>query len=243
MKPKAAGAAHSDDHDPQLAALIETLHETGKRLEELTGGEVDSVVAPDGRAFLLQHAQDQLRNAGAAKQAGIIDALPASIALLDPRGTIFAVNEAWRRFAVANQALLPGHGVGINYLTVCDHARGAGSSEASRVAGGMRKVLSAAEPGFSMEYSCHSPTEQRWFLMTISPLAGTPPSGAVVMHVNITARKLAEAQLQRFVLAMDSVADQIYITDRATLLFVHVNDAACRMQGKTREQLLALGPA
>jgi PAS domain S-box-containing protein len=46
----------------------------------------------------------------------------------------------------------------------------------------------------------------------------------------------------RFGSAMDTIADAIYLVDRASMRFVHVNDAACRMQRKTREELLALGP-
>ena len=50
------------------------------------------------------------------------------------------------------------------------------------------------------------------------------------------------ADLQRFSSAMDATADAIYLVDRASMRFIHVNDAACRMQGQTREVLLAMGP-
>jgi two-component system CheB/CheR fusion protein len=38
---------------------------------------------------------------------------------------------------------------------------------------------------FSLEYPCHSPTEQRWFVMNVAPVTGTE-FGAVVSHVNIS---------------------------------------------------------
>jgi PAS domain S-box-containing protein len=41
---------------------------------------------------------------------------------------------------------------------------------------------------------------------------------------------------------MDASADAIYLVDRASMRFVDVNEAACRMQGVTHEELLALGP-
>jgi light-regulated signal transduction histidine kinase (bacteriophytochrome) len=57
----------------EVAALIATLHSAGQRLEELTAGEVDSVMDRDGRPFLLRHAQEELRRSEAAKQAVILE--------------------------------------------------------------------------------------------------------------------------------------------------------------------------
>ena len=53
----------------EISALIEVLHHTGQRLEELTGGEVDAVTDRNGRTFILRRAQDQLRQSEAARQA------------------------------------------------------------------------------------------------------------------------------------------------------------------------------
>jgi light-regulated signal transduction histidine kinase (bacteriophytochrome) len=49
------------------------LYQTEKRLRELTAGEVDSVMDPAGGTFLLRHAQDQLRDSEAAKEAAILE--------------------------------------------------------------------------------------------------------------------------------------------------------------------------
>jgi len=57
----------------EVAALIATLHTAGQRLEELTAGEVDSVMDREGRSFLLRHAQEELRHSEAAKQAVILE--------------------------------------------------------------------------------------------------------------------------------------------------------------------------
>ncbi len=185
------------DANEEVSALIATLHETGQRLEELTGGEVDSVADRDGRTFLLRHAQDRLRHSEAAKQAAILNALPAHIALLDTHGLIISVNEAWRRLACADAIQGPGHRIGLNYLEICDSAQGEGASEAHQVAAGIRSVLGGAVKSFSIEYPCHSPTEQHWFLLTVTPLAEDRPNGAVVMHVDVTARKEADEKIKR----------------------------------------------
>ncbi|MEW6688852.1 MAG: PAS domain S-box protein [Pseudomonadota bacterium] len=59
---------------------------------------------------------------------------------------------------------------------------------------------------------------------------------------DITPAKQVEEDLRRFRLAMDSSADIIIITDRATMRHLDVNETACRLLGYTREQLLAMGP-
>lgn len=176
----------------EITALIETLHGTGQRLEELTSGQVDAVVDRSGRTFLLRHAQERVLSSEFARQAAILNALPANIALLDTQGIIVSVNDAWRQFADANAMHGPGHAIGVNYLAICDQARGADSFEARKAAAGIRLVLSAKTKHFSLEYPCHSATQQRWFLMTVTPLFAEHLDGAVAMHLNITERKLAE---------------------------------------------------
>src|SRR5260221_13971994 len=71
--------ARTDGHD-EVSALIERLAETEGRLEELTGGEVDTVTNRAGRTFLMRRAQSQLPQSDAAGQAAILNALPAHIA-------------------------------------------------------------------------------------------------------------------------------------------------------------------
>ena len=72
--------------------------------------------------FVARAAQEQLRHSEAAKQASILDALPACIALLDPRGFITSVNQTWRQYARANAMQESEYGVGVDYLETCDRA-------------------------------------------------------------------------------------------------------------------------
>jgi PAS domain S-box-containing protein len=145
----------------------------------------------------MRRAQDQLHHQVAARQAAILDALPAHIALLDAQGIIVSVNEMWRQFASANVLQGPGHGVGVNYLAVCERVSDEDALQAQQAASGIRSVLAGAQTSFSLEYPCHSPTEQRWFLMTATPLPGESLQGAVVMHLNITERRQAQARIVR----------------------------------------------
>jgi len=202
-------SAPSADANEEISALIETLFETEQRLEELTGGEVDTVAGRDGRTFMLRRAQEQSRDSEAGKQAAILNVLPAHIALLDAQGTIVSVNEAWRRFANANVLHAPGPGLGLNYLEICDRAQGDYSTEAQQVAAGIRSVLGRGQKSFSIEYPCHSPTEQRWFLLTVTPLSDDRANGAVVMHLNITERKRSEEKQRASELEFRSMAESM----------------------------------
>jgi PAS domain S-box-containing protein len=187
----------------EIAALVRILHETEQRLAELTGGEVDAVLHPAGTAYLLRSAQEKLRLSEfsqrhlADTQIAILNALPAHIALLNSEGVIVAVNDSWRRFASANVLQSQDFFVGQNYLTVCENAQGECSQEARETAQGIRRVLRGETAEFGLEYPCHSPTEKRWFRLMVTPLSGNPISGAVVMHLNVTHRRLADETLRK----------------------------------------------
>lgn len=117
----------------------------------------------------------------AKKLQAVLDALSEHVAVLDPTGRIVLVNAAWRRFARANgDPDLKKSGPGVNYLDMCTDG-----SNTNEVVRGLRGVLEGSLHGFSMEYPCHSPGEERWFLMNVSPV-GFREFGAVVSHVDIS---------------------------------------------------------
>ena len=227
----------------EVSALIETLHQAGRRLEELTAGEVDAVADRDGRTFLLPSAQEQLRHIEAEKQAALLNALPAHIAMLDHQGIIVSVNSAWGRFAGEDVLQGSEYGVGVNYLHFCANARGEHSSEARQVAEGIRSVLDGGAKGFSIEYPCHSPAEQRWFLLTVTPLAGDGPNGAVVMHLDVTAQRQAEQSLRisesRFRQMADNISEVFFLQDLDRSHIYYVSPAYQQIWGRTCESLYA----
>jgi len=228
--------------DPDVSMLIRTLRETDRRLEELTAGEVDTVTDSEGRSFLLQRAQDRWRESGADKQAAILDALSAHVVLLDGQGVIVSANQSWRQFADGNALGDSDYSIGRNYLSICDDAVRDGVSDACGVASGIRSVLVGATKKFSFEYACDSPTDRRWFVLTVTPMGGERLSGAVVMHMDVTERKRGEEEAGRFAAAMDASPDGTFLVDRADMRFVHVNQAACHMHALSREELLAVRP-
>ncbi len=116
----------------------------------------------------------------------IIDALPQHIAVLEVDGIISMVNAAWIRFARANgDRDLVRSGPGANYFDACQPGPGPDGQTALAAVRGLRRVLEGSESSFSMSYPCHSPTEQRWFLMDVERVLGAG-FGAVVSHTDVT---------------------------------------------------------
>lgn len=168
---------------------------------------------------------------------GVLDSLSAHIAVLDPHGTIIAVNEAWDRFARANDGARA-CGVGANYLDVCRRATGLYSDEAPAVERGIRDVLDGALPSFVLEYPCPWLAEPRWFALQVTRLATARP-GAVVAHTDITERRLAEEVVReseaRFRALADSAPVLIWVNGPAGCEFV--NQSYLDFFGKTLREV------
>jgi PAS domain S-box-containing protein len=128
-----------------------------------------------------------------------VDALSSHIAIIDETGRIVAVNQAWRQFAESNPPISSHVFEGVNYLAVCDNAVGEGAEEAARMAAGIRAVLQGERETFTMEYSCHSPDENRWFMARVTRFKGDGPVHVVIAHENITDRVIAHEHTRQLI--------------------------------------------
>ena len=125
------------------------------------------------------------------------DALSAHLAILDDEGTIVQVNSTWRDFGIQNGLKHSDHCIGMNYLDVCDSAQGVHAEEASLVANAIRELLKGGNDEIRVEYPCHAPGQQRWFIARITSFENNDRMWIAVAHMDITERKLAEAKIQR----------------------------------------------
>jgi PAS domain S-box-containing protein len=177
----------------------------------------------------------------AAEATMVLDSLQTHIAQLDAQGTIVSVNRAWREFGIANGATSEqAAAVGVNYLAVC--AARPDDAGARAAYEGLASVLAGTAPSFEMEFLCNSATEERWFVMRVTPLLG-PQGGAVVTHDNITQRRQLTQQraslvneLFDFKTALDAHAI-VTITDGDGRI-TYVNDKFCAISKWSRDELL-----
>jgi diguanylate cyclase (GGDEF)-like protein/PAS domain S-box-containing protein len=104
--------------------------------------------------------------------------------------------------------------------------------------------IAALESG--VEEFLTKPVDRAELWLRVRNLLRLKEYGDLLTDYNSTLeQRVAEraADLHRFRLAMDSTADAIFLTDRATMRFVEVNATASSMFGYTREELLSMGPA
>lgn len=193
---------------------------------------------------LLERQNEEFRVAlhgSEERTEACLDAMPAHIAVIDPLGYIVAVNDRWMAYAEANTTLSPDFFIGHNYLQVCESVTGDCAEESLAVAAGLRSVLSGHLIVFTHEYPCHSPQQQRWFRLMVTPVSVIRNAGAVVMHVDITERKISEQRLReeqaRLTGLIDSAMDAIVTVD-ASQRIIHVNPAAEAMFGWIASQIL-----
>lgn len=125
----------------------------------------------------------------------ILDTITAHIAVIDKQGTIQYVNLSWEKFAQNNDHILNSSWDDINYLESCDKAALMGDELAQQAADGIRKVINNEQELFYIEYPCHSPDKERWFMMRVTKFQLEEKTYFVLSHYNITERKLAEEKV------------------------------------------------
>jgi len=177
-----------------------------------------------------------------AFNVSILNSLISHIAVLDAKGVIVAVNNAWRRFAHENGLLESGQDmVGANYLHACKNAFNQFyGDEANAARAGIEAVLAGELETFCFEYPCHSPTEQRWFYLNVSPLQGSQ-HGVVVSHKNITERKKAEEIAQaasQYARSLIEASLDPLVTISAEGKVTDVNTATEQVTGVYRDTLI-----
>ena len=185
--------------------------------------------------------EEKLRDSDAFN-VSVLNSLTSHIAVLDAQGVIIAVNDAWRRFADENSLLEADQSMlGANYLDACKNAFNQPyGDEAGSAQAGIEAVLAGEQESFHLEYPCHSPDQQRWFYMNVSPLQGSH-HGAVVSHKNITERKKAEEIAQaasQYARSLIEASLDPLITISSEGKITDVNTATEQVTGVARNNLV-----
>jgi PAS domain S-box-containing protein len=158
-------------------------------------------------------AEQQIQEASET-QAAILNALPPNIVLINEKGKIIAVNESWKKLVLFNNLGIPNYGVGYSYLAISETATAINKETSRKIEQGINDIIRGNQKEFQMEYASLSGKD--WFLIVVAPLADKMQKGAVVLHINITDRKLAEASLQKSEANLRSVFENI---DLSIVLF------------------------
>ena len=124
--------------------------------------------------------------------AALLDSLEDQISVIDRDGVIHYTNLAWDLFAEQNGMPKGYDWIGVNYTEVCDRAD---EPLAQSAVEGIRRVLRRIQEKFCLEYPCHSPDTQRWFMMRVAPVVGIDAEFYAIAHTNITERKLLELEV------------------------------------------------
>ncbi|MCI0716426.1 MAG: PAS domain S-box protein, partial [Chlorobi bacterium] len=166
-----------------------------------SSGNPDTLVGNISNITYRKEAQEELRKSHDLQKGylklltSIQNALPGQIAMLDSNGIIVSVNESWKKFSEPD-TMINGLEVGFNFVKMCESMKGECTKDARKAAKGIKKVLKGEAGEFSLEYSCSSHLTERWFRILVTPINKKSNEGAVILHINVTERKLAELALK-----------------------------------------------
>ncbi|MFN8313390.1 MAG: PAS domain S-box protein [Cyclobacteriaceae bacterium] len=205
--------------EPHVHAIVANLRDVTSRHD-----------AEEQIALLHEH-----QRLTAERLSTILNTLPASIALIDGKGVIIEVNQEWINVARGKGFIGASLGIGDNYLEIGQRTLGATEDPVAAVTAGIRSVLEGKTGTFNFEYSHQvNDKSQAWFRIMVAPLQQIP-SGAVIMHLDITEQKLNEEQIvageERFNIFMDSTPFVAWMIDDHGQ-FTYVNKAWTRVFGE-----------
>jgi diguanylate cyclase (GGDEF)-like protein/PAS domain S-box-containing protein len=189
------------------------------------------------RSLALAH--DQLRNAERFARE-TIDALPQAVCVIDSACRIVSVNRLWTSMMQAGGGSEDLCGVGADYGAVCARAASAGEDTAAAFLAGLRAMVAGTLDRFEKEYPCLTPSGMRWFIASITRFSELERRFWLVMHIEITERKVQERTILMQSLALDANTAGVFIADTGLpqLPIVYVNRAFETVTAMTRDQLI-----
>ena len=177
-------------------------------------GYIGATVDVDGQ----KKAEEALRQSEVRCRA-VFSSLIGHVAVIDCKGAIIGVNDAWLRFARQHRAPVETVSLGVNYLEICRQALAREEHDAGVALSGIQAVLDGARSEFTLEYRCPAKSGDRWFEMIVHPLR-RPDGGAIITHLNITKRRRAELEAQCLLQELAHVT-RVTLMGELTASFAH----------------------
>ena len=220
------------DSGEEVAALVQRLHETQSRLQELTGGEVDAVAHPDGQYYLLNNAQEKLRLSEERFQ-GMYAAAAIGIAISTLDGHYLQANAAYCRMLGYSEDELKQ----LQFAELT-HPNDLGFNLKLR-----NELISGKRENFVVEKRyLKKGGDIIWARASVSATyaLGGKMDTLIVMAEDISEAKKSKDGLTLFRALIDRSPDAIEILDPPTGRFLDVNETGCNRLGYSREELLSM---
>lgn len=149
------------------------------------------------RSELTAWLKESTIRAGSAAEGGVSALLPpilralfdgynASIALLDDKGTVVAVNKSWKELSASQGDRYPRFGLGKNYLELCKSTAWGGVDPASATAEGIIAVLTGTRREFIAKYSGDGSGKKCWFTLHLMRFNFRGTTRIVAAHNEVT---------------------------------------------------------
>ena len=123
--------------------------------------------------------------------AAVLESLPGRTCVLSESGKVIAANRRYREEGPSGAGPSTGPGIGDDYVSWPIEVLDEDATE------DLRELLHGRCPDYRTEFGTVRRRRRQWTELFAVPLTGTGNGGAVVTHVDITARKQAESALTR----------------------------------------------
>jgi len=122
-----------------------------------------------------------------------MDSLSSRGAIINQDGTIVHSNQAWEDYGNENGLQDNPRSIGLNYLEVCQSNPDEDSTTFSTE---LTLLLAGKTDSFKYEYPLHTPTSKKWFLVEANRFTHKDEVFVLVVHIDITDRKIAEIEAE-----------------------------------------------
>ncbi|MFL5505361.1 MAG: ABC transporter substrate binding protein [Gemmatimonadales bacterium] len=154
--------------------------------------------------------------------SAMIATAASRVAIVDRRGTLVRVSESWERPADTISSPFVAGAVGDDYPMLCCEVGGRHAADAGIIACGLDAVLYGAERRFAHEYAVPQGDGANWFAVTVERF-DRYEGGAVVAHLDVTARRRAEHRAEEQRSQVEHIARVAAVSDLAASIAHELN--------------------
>lgn len=121
----------------------------------------------------------------------LVEAFPSKILVLDDKGQIAFVNQAWIDYCIKNKLSGDLYKKGTDYLQLARNSQCISHENCPKIAEGIESVMAGRQDTFHLEYCTQSLNQQQWFQVLISRFCHDGRIWILESHENITESKKA----------------------------------------------------